>query len=185
MAELRKIVEAALFMAPGAVSLKELSRVSNTSMAEVRVALNELSHDYDAHDSALEIRDGEEGFRMAVRREYEGSVGHMASAPEFHKGIMKTLAYIAYKQPVVQAEVIGYRNSKAYEHIRLLKEKGFIRKERTGRTYKIYTTKKFVEYFGKGGKGEAAASAEISGTGAPAPVQRNEQHAETESQAEQ
>lgn len=178
MAELRKIVEAALFMAPGAVSLKELSRVSNTSMAEVRVALNELSHDYDAHDSALEIRAADDGFRMAVRQEYEGSVGHMASAPEFHKGIMKTLAYIAYKQPVPQAEVIGYRNSKAYEHIKLLKEKGFIRKERTGRTYKIYTTKKFVEYFGKGGKGEAAASAELGAKSKPETAEGAETNSE-------
>ncbi|MBU0661906.1 SMC-Scp complex subunit ScpB, partial [Candidatus Micrarchaeota archaeon] len=67
--------------------------------------------------------------------------------------------YIAYKQPVAQAEVINFRNSKAYDHIRALKERGFIRKERTGRTYKIYTTKKFVDYFGKGGKKGQSAGA--------------------------
>lgn len=149
MQEMKKTIEAALFMSPGIVSLQDLARVCRSNVAEVRVALNELIHDYTDRDSALEIRDEEKGFRMAVRKEFEDSVMHLASSPEFHKGIMKTLAYIAYKQPVKQNEVIKFRNTKAYEHIHLLLEKGFIRRERTGKTFNIYTTKKFYQYFGK------------------------------------
>ena len=85
---------------------------------------------------------------MGVKPEYDTHVSHMAAAPELHKGIMKTLAFIAYKQPVRQSEVIGFRNSKAYEHIKLLREKGFVRKEKKGITYLLYTTPKFKEYFG-------------------------------------
>lgn len=165
MPEPKKIIEAALFMSPGAVSTRELSTICGRNLAEVRVALNELMHEYAERDGALEIREDEKGFRMAVREGVEERVSHLAAAPEFHKGVMKTLAYIAYKQPVPQAEVIKFRNSKAYEHIKALKERGFIRKERTGRTFKIYTTKKFVQYFGDtqgkaGGATEMAKSAE-------------------------
>lgn len=150
MSELKKTIEAALFMSPAVISLDILAKICRKNVAEVRVALNELMHEYSERDSALEIRDEEKGFRMAVRKGLEDSVGHLAASPELHKGIMKTLAYIAYKQPVRQTEIIRFRNNKAYEHVKVLKEKGFIRKEPAGRTFTIYTTKKFHEYFGSG-----------------------------------
>lgn len=155
--EAKRVIEAALFTAPGIVPVKELARIIDVNVAETRVILSELIHDYDAKDTALEIRDEAEGVRMTVKQKYESSVGHMAASPELHKGIMKTLAYIAYKQPVKQSEVINFRNSKAYEHIKLLREKGFLRKEKKGITYLLYTTPKFREYFGKDVKSAPSA----------------------------
>lgn len=160
--EAKRVIEAALFTSPGDVPIKELAKIININVAETRVLVNELIHEYEAKDTSLEIRDGMEGVRMGVKEKYDGHVSHMAASPELHKGIMKTLAYIAYKQPVRQAEVINFRNSKAYEHIKILREKGFIRKEKKGITYLIYTTPKFREYFGKvqnGPKGEATHDA--------------------------
>ncbi|HLC92392.1 MAG TPA: SMC-Scp complex subunit ScpB [archaeon] len=147
--EAKRVIEAALFTSPGAVSIKEISAIINVNVAETRIIVNELIHDYEAKDTALEIRDEAEGIRMTVKEKYESHVSHMAAAPELHKGMMKTLAYIAYKQPVKQSEVINFRNSKAYEHIKMLREKGFIRKEKKGITFVLYTTPKFREYFGK------------------------------------
>ena len=160
--EAKRVMEAALFTSPGAVSIKELATIININVAETRVLVNELIHDYEAKDNALEIRDEAEGIRMTVKGKYEDHVSHMAAAPELHKGIMKTLAYIAYKQPVKQAEVINFRNSKAYEHIKILREKGFIRKEKKGITFVLYTTPKFREYFGKNaGQGTGIAKPEM------------------------
>jgi len=62
---------------------------------------------------------------------------------------MKTLALIAYKQPIIQATVVKYRNNKAYDHLKLLLDEGFIKKEPRGRTFTLTTTTKFIEYFGK------------------------------------
>ena len=39
------------------------------------------------------------------------------------------------------------RNASAYDHMKQLEERGFIAKERSGRTYKLKLTKKFFEYF--------------------------------------
>ncbi|MCR4335985.1 MAG: SMC-Scp complex subunit ScpB [archaeon] len=156
--ESKRIIEAALFTSPGSVSMRDLAKITNSNVAEVRVLVNELTHDYEAKNTSLEIRNDAEGARMAIKEEYEEHVSHMAASPELHKGIMKTLAYIAYKQPVKQAEVINYRNSKAYEHIKLLKEKGFIKKEKKGITYIISTTSKFKEYFGKDSKSSGSGT---------------------------
>jgi segregation and condensation protein B len=144
----KKVIEAALFTAPGTVTFKELVNLTGLGLGEVRIIVNELIHDYEARDTSLEIRLNPEGAKMAVKPEYDNHVSHMAASPELHKGILKTLAFIAYKQPVKQSEVIEFRNSKAYEHIKILREKGFIRKEKKGITYLLYTTPKFKEYFG-------------------------------------
>ncbi|MBI5553488.1 MAG: SMC-Scp complex subunit ScpB [Candidatus Diapherotrites archaeon] len=145
---LKKLMEASLFMAPSVVTVADLSRITSRSVIEVRVALNELIHEFNARESALEIRDESDGYRMAVRPEFEPLVSHLAASPEFHKGVLKTLALIAFRQPVKQSEIIDLRNQKAYDHIRVLLEKGFIKKEKQGITFILTTTRKFVEYFG-------------------------------------
>ena len=146
---IKRLIEATLFTSPGIVNMRELAKIANSNIAEIRVVVNSLMRDYESKATALEIRIDSEGARMAVKEEYEDEVSHMAAAPELNKGMLKTLAYIAYKQPVKQSEVINFRNSKAYEHIKILKERGFIAKEKKGITYIIHTTPKFREYFGK------------------------------------
>ncbi len=176
--EAKRVIEAALFTSPGAVSIKELANIISINVAETRIIVNELIHDYEAKDTSLEIRDDAQGIRMAVKEKYEDHVSHMAASPELHKGMMKTLAYIAYKQPVKQSEVINLRNSKAYEHIRILLEKGFISKEKKGITFILHTTPKFREYFGKdAGKPNAAGKMENKGENIAA---ENNPTAETE-----
>jgi len=145
----KRTIEAALFIAPGAMAVKDLARLVSLNIAETRVLVNELMHAYDERETALGIFAEENGFRMGVKRKYEDEVSHLASAPEFHKGVMKTLAYIAYKQPVPQSDVIKFRNTKAYDHVKMLKDRGFITKIPKGPTYTIRTTKKFLQYFGK------------------------------------
>ncbi|MFH1587418.1 MAG: SMC-Scp complex subunit ScpB [Candidatus Diapherotrites archaeon] len=145
--ELMNRIEAALFMSPGKITINELIKNAKGNVASVRIALNQLVNEYHSRESALEIKEDEGGYRMAIREDYAGDVDHLAVSPAIHKGILKTLAFISYKQPVKQSEVINFRNSKAYDHIKVLKEKGFIRKEKSGITYNIYTTKKFHQHF--------------------------------------
>lgn len=175
--ESKRIIEAALFTSPGDVNMKELAKTINSNVAETRVLVNELIHEYESKDTSLEIRSEAEGVRMGIKEKYEDFVGHMAASPELHKGIMKTLAYIAYKQPVKQSDVINFRNSKAYEHIKLLKEKGFIKKDKKGITYIISTTSKFREYFGKNaGNGKTPLAAKEGPVNTPQAEQKSEEN---------
>jgi segregation and condensation protein B len=63
-------------------------------------------------------------------------------------GPLKTLSYIAYRQPVPQAQVIDMRGHHAYTHLQQLEEQGLIHRERAGRTRVIRTTEFFADYFG-------------------------------------
>ena len=147
--QIKKTVEAALFMSSGAVSIDDLARISNSTVQEVRVLANELIHEYDSRDTSIQIVDTKDGLKMSLKPEFEGNVGHLAASPELNKGVMKTLAFISFKQPVKQSEVIKFRNNKGYDHIKVLEEKDFIRRQPAGRSYIIFTTKKFSDYFGQ------------------------------------
>ena len=162
LSQIKKMVEAALFMSSGAVSIDDLARISNSTVQEVRVAANELMHEYEGRDSSIQIVDTKDGLKMSLKPEYERNVGHLASSPELNKGVMKALAFISYKQPVRQSEVIKFRNNKGYDHVKVLEEKDFIRREPAGRSYIIFTTKKFSDYFGQQMK--AGAKEKSAGT---------------------
>lgn len=148
--EKEKLIEAALFMSPKPMTIDELKSISMAeSRIETKALIEELIHFYDNRKTALEIVESVAGYQMRVKAEYEEEVRHLATDSMFSKGVMKTLALIAYKQPIEQSMVVKYRNNKAYDHLKILFENGFIKKEPKGRTYILNTTTKFVEYFGK------------------------------------
>lgn len=148
--EKKKLLESALYMAPKTISfpeLKEIIKLTDENM--LLFLLNELRKEYLSRDSALEVIINSETRHAALRpkSEYLVKVKQFTAETELHKGIQKTLALIAYKQPIKQSLVIKYRNNKAYDHIKYLLEKGLIRKEKQGRTFILSTTKKFLDYF--------------------------------------
>ena len=144
-----RLVEASLFMSSEPLKIQDLARLVHLSVEETRLALNELSQKLDERNSALELRDDSSGFRLGVRKELDAFAQNFSAIPELNKSVLKTLAFISYKQTVRQSEVIHFRNNKGYEHVKLLEDKGFIRRENVGRTFLIFTTKKFVDYFGE------------------------------------
>jgi len=150
MQEKDKLIEAALFMTPRSVSVSQLMEIigeSNYTMAK-GIALR-FMRDFNARDSALHIIQIDDSFQMAIKPDYEEKVRHLASKAIFHPGLMKTLALIAFKQPISQSLVIKYRNNKAYGHIHRLVDEGFVAREPKGRSFTLRTTRKFLEYFGE------------------------------------
>lgn len=148
MSENRKIIEAALFMSPNAMSFADLLALSK-NVLDLRKAITELHEIYSEENSSIEIAETSAGFQMKVRSDYADKVAHLAASSEFGKSVLKTLAFIAYKQPIKQSTIIKYRSNKAYDDIKQLEDEGFISRERRGRTYIIRTTRKFVKYFGE------------------------------------
>jgi segregation and condensation protein B len=161
LAEEKKIIEAALFMSPKAVSLEELAKSLGKSLVDAHRLVNGFVQEFNSRDSALEIVDLDNSFQMRVKPEFHGIAKQFASEAELHKSVQKTLALIALKQPIRQSLVIKLRNNKGYDHIKLLQEKGFVTKQPYGRTFILKTTKKFLEHFGSSLSAEAAQRIEM------------------------
>ncbi len=144
------LAEAALFMSPEAVPLTALMKVMGTeSHAKARRAMDELVANFNERNGSLEIiLTQDDRYHMRVRNKYAGRGKHFAVTTDLSRAVLRTLAIIAYKQPIRQSIVVKMRGNKAYDHIKQLDEEGFIRREKESNTYSVETTKKFEEYFG-------------------------------------
>jgi len=140
-------VEAVLFAAGKEVGIEEISRITGLSEKDVERAIESLARRYDDTGSSLMISTKKDSASLGVREKYIPYVQGLAAEVEMDKAIMETLATIAWKYPLSQAELIKIRHNKAYEHVKILQEEGYIVKEKHGRTYKLKLTQKFFNYF--------------------------------------
>lgn len=145
----KALIEAALFAAGKALSLKDLSRLSGLSEEGVRALVEELVRDYLERESGIEIRSFEERYVMQVRASLARDVISVAPK-EIDAPLIRTLAIIAYKQPLKQSNLAEIRGNKSYSHVKELEQMGLISAKKEGRTKVLTTTKGFAEYFGLG-----------------------------------
>jgi len=144
------LMEAALYVAGRPLDLKILGSVIKVrSKREVRRIAKILIKKYKSHDTAIEILEVEgQRFVMQLKADYSMSVRRLAINPLLTLGPLKTLSYIAYRQPVSQKQVVEVRGGHAYSHIKALRDMGLIKCEKNGRTSVTRTTDYFADYFG-------------------------------------
>ena len=144
------VLEAALYVAGRPLDLKTLGRLIGTrSKTKVKRLAKTLIEKYRNRDTALEILELEgERFVLQLKAEYTPKVRRLATRPLLSRGPLKTLSYIAYRQPVPQPRVIDVRGHHAYGHLKQLEDLDLIIRERAGRKKVIRTTEFFADYFG-------------------------------------
>ncbi len=144
------LLEAALYVAGRPLDLKTLGRLIGTrSKRKVQWLAKTLMKEYENRDTALEILElGGERFVLQLKAEYTPRVRRLATRPLLSGGPLKTLSYIAYRQPVPQFQVIGVRGHHAYNHLKELEDLDLIVRERAGRKKVIRTTEFFADFFG-------------------------------------
>ena len=144
------LLEAALYVAGRPLDLNELCSVLDTrSKKKVKKLAGILVQEYAARNTALEILElKDERFVLQVKADFTPLVKRLVNRPLLSSGPLKTLSYIAYRQPVSQKRVVDVRGQHAYGHIKLLKEMGLIAAERSGRSMALRTTDYFADYFG-------------------------------------
>jgi segregation and condensation protein B len=146
--ELKHKIEAVLFTLGKFISLEDLSKYCEVgSIGVVKEALEQLKKDYENRTCAMEIQEVEGKFKLNIKKEFGYLTNRLLANREMDNPTTKTLAIIAYKQPVTQSEVIKIRGNKAYDHIKYLRESNLISAEKKGRTRLLKVTGNFYEYF--------------------------------------
>lgn len=145
---LKSNVESLLFAFGRRTTVEELARILRIhDHQKILDALSELKADYDAKAGPIVVRQEDAGWKMTVADEQLSVVRKVVSKTELPKGVMETLAIIAYKAPVMQSDIVKLRTNKAYDHLALLQDSGFLTREKSGRTKLIKLAKKFFDYF--------------------------------------
>ena len=141
------IVEAALYSAGRALSVDELSQVTGFDSGKVKEHLRKLAKDYDARGSALEVAPIGTKWTMQIRSEYTDRARAFAP-PELARDLLKTVALVAYHQPLLQSDLFDMIGEKVYEHTKSLEGLGLINRKPAGHSFTLTTTRYFAEFFG-------------------------------------
>jgi len=144
------LLEAALYVAGRPLDLNELCSVLKTrSKNKTKKLAKMLMKEYASRNTALEILElKDERYVLQLKAEFTSHVKKLVTRPLLSTGPLKTLSYIAYRQPISQKRVVEVRGHHVYGHIRLLKEMGLVAAERSGRSTVLRTTEYFADYFG-------------------------------------
>jgi segregation and condensation protein B len=145
-----RLLEAALYVAGRPLDLNELGSVLGTrSRKKAQRLVKTLMQEYSSRDTALEILElKDERYVLQLKADFTPLVKRFVNRPLLSSGPLKTLSYIAYRQPISQKRVIEVRGQHAYGHVKILRDMGLISAERSGRSMALKTTDYFADYFG-------------------------------------
>ncbi len=149
------VVEAVLFASDEPLSEARLAKIVETSAKQVRQCIKNLNDKYQAGNNAFRIEQIAGGYQMLTLSPYNywlKKLLRVRSDSKLSPAALETLAIIAYKQPVMRADIEAVRGVATGEVIRTLCYKGLVkivgRAEVLGRPMLYGTTKKFLEIFG-------------------------------------
>ncbi|HEV7844507.1 MAG TPA: SMC-Scp complex subunit ScpB [Pyrinomonadaceae bacterium] len=155
MAEMMAIIEALIFVSEEPISAKSLADVLKEDRGWVEVAVEELSQEFNARRSGLQLREVAGGWQITTRAEHHEHVrAFLKSRPSAKLSLasLETLAVIAYKQPITVPEILEIRGVQSPSAIKTLLDKRLIiakgRKETIGRPMMYGTSREFLLQFG-------------------------------------
>ena len=149
-------VEALLFASDGPLSPSRIVQAAGLSGRRgVTQAIGTLNERYDRDGSAYRIEAIAGGYQMRTRPEYHDVLRHLFKAKSetrLSQAALETLAIVAYRQPILRADVEAIRGVASGEVLRGLMEKQLVkivgRAEVIGRPMLYGTTRRFLEIFG-------------------------------------
>ncbi|HZT12747.1 MAG TPA: SMC-Scp complex subunit ScpB [Candidatus Baltobacteraceae bacterium] len=149
---LRVPIEALLFVAGEALSIKRIAQLTHESEVNVASALARIEAAYAGRGVVLREIAG--GYRFASAPSARDVVEAYLLPPKSNLSTpaLETLAIVAYMQPVTRGEIESIRGVASDSVISTLLDRGFIaeagRKDVVGRPMLYKTTPEFLEAFG-------------------------------------
>ena len=149
------VTEAVLFASDEPLSAERLADIVGTGVKQIRRHIKNLNDKYQANNNAFRIEQIAGGYQMLTLSPYNHwlkKLLRVRSDSKLSPAALETLAIIAYKQPVIRADIESIRGVAVGEITRGLMYKGLVkivgRAEVLGRPMLYGTTKKFLEVFG-------------------------------------
>ena len=149
-------LEAVLFLSKEPLTSRKLAQLAKLSDGTAaRTLVGRLNQMFDARSHAFRVEQVAGGYQLLTRPKFSPWLRRMAgSPPEFRLSgpSIETLAVIAYRQPVLRAEIEAVRGVQCGEMVRQLMERGMVRimgrADELGRPFLYGTTRKFLQVFG-------------------------------------
>lgn len=155
-------LEAALFSVDEPMTLRRLANLAGLSDPTVaQSALERLQIAFNDENSSFHIVELAGGFQLLTRPEFYPwlvRVGDAGSRNRLTPTMLETLAIIAYRQPIMRADLESIRGVHCADALRELMDRGLVRiagrDNSLGRPILYGTTKRFLQFFGLRDLGE-------------------------------
>lgn len=153
---IESVIEAVLFTTDEPMTAQRIVKIVDlSSLRQVTDAINALNSRYEQTNSAFRIEKIAGGYQMLTHKIYNNWLRRLIrvrTETKLTQASLETLAIIAYKQPIIRADIEAIRGVASGEMIRGLMSKGLVkiagRAEVLGRPMQYGTTRKFLETFG-------------------------------------
>jgi segregation and condensation protein B len=138
------------------LALRKLAQLANlTDATEARTLLAGLRKCYDERGCAFQVAQVGGGYQLLSRPEFAAWLTPLAGRGQeirLSPPALETLAVVAYRQPILRAEVEAIRGVACGEILRQLLDRDLLRivgrSEELGRPLWYGTTKQFLQMFG-------------------------------------
>ncbi|NOZ87906.1 MAG: SMC-Scp complex subunit ScpB [Deltaproteobacteria bacterium] len=150
------VIESLLFVADRPLGIKELKKAlgGDVPSEEIRDAIDTITGDYSHGDRGIILKEVAGGWRFRTNPANKEWVRKFLSArpQRLSRAALETLSIIAYRQPVIRAEIEEIRGVDSSGAIKTLLERGLLRilgrKDEVGRPLIYGTSREFLEFFG-------------------------------------
>jgi segregation and condensation protein B len=151
-----RLLEALLFSTHHPLTAGRLAELMDLSATKpVRQAIKDLNAQYEESHRSFRVEQVAGGYQLLTLPEFGEHLQRLHQREidtKLTKAALETLASIAYKQPILRADIEAIRGVACGETIRSLMEKRLVniagRAEEPGRPILYGTTKRFLEVFG-------------------------------------
>lgn len=153
--EAKSILEALLFISGEPLTVEILKNILEINSDEVKRIIVELINEYQLKNPGLLITEVAGGVQMVTNPACAPWVKKLlatALPTRLSQQSLETMAIVAYKQPIIKAEIEVLRGVNSDGVLKTLLERRLVkilgRKEVPGRPLIYGTTKEFLQYFG-------------------------------------
>ena len=146
----KRLVESVLFSAGKPVGIGEIAEATQLTSKKVKQNLEALIQDYNVdrkNDTSMEVIKAGNKYTMQLKKRYV-ETSMLVAKPDIKQNMLKTLALIAFHQPIKQSNLRRLAGPKIYDHVDELVSMKLVNSKKHGATEMLTTTKLFPEYFG-------------------------------------
>ncbi len=153
--DLKDVFEAILFLSTEPLHISFFVKNFNIDITNAKIILDSLIDEYEERDGGIKLIEISNGFQFITNSKCGKMVrkvlGFKRKEP-LTKGMLETLSIIAYKQPIVIAEIEELRGVSSRMMVASLMKRNLVkpvgRKDLPGRPLAYGTTDEFLRFFG-------------------------------------
>lgn len=170
-------LEAVLFMSRKPLNSRKISELADLEDGtQARTMIGQLNKRYDQQHRSFQVKKVAGGYQLRTRPQFADWIRRQEHVPQpsnnrLSAPALETLTVVAYRQPIIRADIEAIRGVNCGEMLRQLLEKGLVkitgRSEQLGRPFLYATSKDFLVEFGFNSLATLPRSKQLSGPGLP------------------